>query len=301
MNPLGSEVIFHARFSSAKAAILEAAMRAENGDPQLLPVLGPTRVGKTTLLTHAVCEINRQKPDNPHNVVSVISPKTLTARALADACLASIGMSPTMFSNLLAATNAFTKAVNKRGTRLIIFDETQHMLERGSSTTVRTAADFLKGLFDQSQCTIVLAGLPSLLGLFGANEQLADRSRRPIEFYPYYWQGADYKDFRAALAAALAHLADLGWTTFDPKDPEFARRMYLATAGRYGLIRKLFQEVQATGRPSEALYPTFAKAYEAAVMGRLIEFNPFNLEQAVQTEHLARVYASIMLEAGVKV
>lgn len=297
---LSPEVIYHAKFLSAKAAILEAADRAENGDPQLLPLLGPTRVGKTTLLAHSIREVLRKKPDNPQSVISIISPKTLTARALADACLASIGMSPGMFTNQVSATNAFTKAVHKRGTRLIIFDETQHMLERGSSTTVRTAADFLKGLFDHTQCTIVLAGLPSLLGLFNANEQLADRARRPIEFYPYYWQGSDYKDFRSALAAAVAHLSDLGWATFDTKDAEFARRMYLATAGRYGLIRKIFQEVQATSRPSEALYPRFAKAYEEAIMGRLIEFNPFDLNHSVQTEHLAKVYARIMLEAGVK-
>lgn len=301
MNRIADEMVLHARFAGAQAAILEVVARAGDGDPQLLPLLGPTRVGKTTLLRESIKYINNQQPGKAQSIISVVSPKHLTGRALPDACLASIGMSAGMFTNHVAATNAFIKAVKKRDTRLIIFDETQHMLERGSSTTVRAAADFLKGLFDQTGASIVLAGLPSLTGLFQANEQLADRSRRPVEFYPYEWHGADYKHFRAALAAALEHLSDTGWNTFDLKDAEFAKRMYVATGGRFGLISKIFMEVQTCSPHGDAFYPEFAKAYDEAVMGRLIEFNPFDLSQRLETEHMAKVYAAIMLEAGVKV
>tara|TARA_R110000751_G_scaffold307870_1_gene433433 strand:- start:5097 stop:6002 length:906 start_codon:yes stop_codon:yes gene_type:complete len=301
MTRIADELVSHARFSSAMTAILAVTARAVGGDPQILPLMGPTRVGKTTLLAQAIQDITKHNPNGLQSVINVVSPKHLTGRALPDACLTSIGMSAGMFVNHVAATNAFIKAVNKRGTCLIIFDETQHMLERGSSTTVRAAADFLKGLFDQTQASIVLAGLPTLSGLFNANEQLADRARRPFEFYPYDWHGDDYRQFRAALAAALEHLKDTGWCTFDVKDPEFAQRMYVASAGRFGLISKIFMEVQASGIAGEALYPAFTAAYDNAVMGRLIGFNPFDTTHEIQTEHMATVYANIMLEAGVKI
>lgn len=294
------ELVYHDRFMSTKAAIMDVVARAEKGDPQLLPVFGPTRVGKTTLLNHSIREIIEQRGDEK-SVISVVSPKHLTGRALPDACLAAIGMSATMFRNHVAATDAFIKAVYKRDSCLIVFDETQHMLERGSSTTVRAAADFLKLISDQTDASIVISGLPSSAGLFQANEQLADRARRPVHFYPYDWHGSDYKCFRASLAAALEYLDDQGWKTFDVKDSKFARRMYVATAGRFGLIRKIFMEVQATGRPGEAFYPMFAKAYEEAVMDRLIDFNPFDPALALKDEHMAKVYVGIMREAGVTV
>jgi len=294
------ELIYHDRFMSAKAAIMDAVSRCDKGDPQLLPVFGPTRVGKTTLLNHSIREIIEQRKDEK-SVISVVSPKHLTGRALPDACLAAIGMSQSMFRNHIVATDAFIKAVHKRKTCLIVFDETQHMLERGSSTTLRAAADFLKLIFDQTGASIVISGLPSAEGLFNANEQLADRARRPVRFYPYDWHGADYTHFRAALAGPLEYLCDQGWETFDVRDREFARRMYVATAGRFGLIWKIFMEVQATGEPGVADYQMFAHVFEETVDNRLIDFNPFDPALALKDELMAMAYGGIMREAGVKV
>lgn len=302
MNTIANELVGHARFNTVHGQLEEVLTRAKAGDPQILPIVGPTRVGKTCLLDNFRAMNSTSGPSRSREIISVVSPKHLTGRALPDACLMSIGMSPAMFGNHVAATDAFIKAVNKHGARLIIFDETQHMLERGNSTTVRAAADFLKGLFDQAEASIVLAGLPSLIGLFHANEQLADRARRPVEYYPYHWQGADYISFRSALGSALDYLAEGGWDTFEFNDRDFAQRMYVATAGRYGLINKIFMEVQALGGSQKlARYDAFARAFEQAVMNRLINFNPFDVDQAIQTEHMALVYAKVMQEAGVKV
>ncbi|MNQ80882.1 hypothetical protein D3C85_958800 [compost metagenome] len=302
MSKIVNELVEHARFNTVHAQLEEALTRARAGDPQILPIVGPTRVGKTCLLVNFMASCSTPEAGRSREIISVVSPKHLTGRALPDACLMSIGMSPAMFGNYVSATDAFIKAIKKCGTRLIIFDETQHMLERGSTTTVRAAADFLKILFDLSDASIVLVGLPSLMGLFQANEQLADRARRPVEYYPYYWEGTDYISFRSALGSALDYLAEGGWDTFEFNDRDFSQRMYVATAGRYGLINKIFMEVQALGGSQKlARYDAFARAFEQAVMNRLINFNPFDVDQAIQTEHMAFVYARVMQEAGVKV
>lgn len=302
MSKIANELVEHDRFNTVHGQLEAVLSRAREGDPQILPIVGPTRVGKTCLLVNFMASCSTPEAGRSREIIRVISPKHLTGRALPDACLTSIDMNPALFNNHVAATGAFIKAVNKHGTQLIIFDETQHMLERGSSTTVRAAADFLKGLFDQARASIVLAGLPSLMGLFHANEQLADRARRPVEFYPYYWQGPDYTSFRSALGSALDYLAEGGWDTFAFNDRDFAARMYVATAGRYGLINKIFIEVQAlAGTVKIARYDAFARAYEQAVMNRFIEFNPFDLDQTIQIEHMALVYAKVMQEAGVTV
>lgn len=302
MSTIANQLVGHVRFNTVQGQLEEVLARARAGDPQILPIVGPTRVGKTCLLTNFRAMNSMSEISRSREIISVVSPKHLTGRALPDACLASLGMNPALFSNHVAATDAFIKAVNKHAARLIIFDETQHMLERGSSTTVRAAADFLKGLFDQAQASIVLVGLPSLIGLFHANEQLADRARRPVEYYPYHWQGEDYISFRSALGSALEYLVESGWDTFEFNDRDFAQRMYVATAGRYGLINKIFIEVQAlAGTAKIARYDAFARAFEQAVMNRLIEFNPFDVDQTIQTEHMALVYAKVMQEAGVRV
>lgn len=302
MNKITNPLVCHQRFNVVQAEVEAVLARTLDGDPQILPIVGPTRVGKSKLLASIVASHSNSAPGRERRIVSVVSPKHLTGRALPDACLTSIGMSTAMFRNHVSATDAFIKAINKHSTRMIIFDETQHMLERGSSTTVRAAADFLKLLFDQTQASIVLVGLPSLMGLFQANEQLADRARSPINYYPYEWQGADYKSFRSALGSALVHLTESGWDTFAFNDAEFARRMYVASAGRYGLINKLLVEVQVIGQTDKtAGYEAFALAYQQGVMGRLVEFNPFDTEQAVHLDHMALVYAKVMQEAGVKV
>lgn len=298
MNPL----VCHHRFNVVQTEIEAVLARTEDGDPQILPIVGPTRVGKSKLLASIIASHVQAEPGGRRKIIDVVSPKHLTGRALPDACLVSIGMSTALFRNHMLATDAFIKAVNKHSTRMLIFDETQHMLERGGRTTVRAAADFIKLVFDQTRASIVLAGLPTLLGLFKENEQLADRALSPIQYYPYQWQGVDYKHFRSALGSALEHLAENGWDTFAFNDAEFARRMYVASAGRYGLIHKLFVEVQFVGQADKvAGYEAFTLAYQRGVIGRLIDFNPFDIQQSVQVEHMALVYATVMQEAGVSV
>ncbi|MDR9865877.1 hypothetical protein [Pseudomonas baetica] len=71
---------------------------------------------------------------------------------------------------------------------------------------------------------------------------------------------------------------------------------------RYGLIHKLFGEVQLVGQADKvAGYEAFTLAYQRAVMGRLIDFNPFDIQQPVLVEHMALVYAKVMQEAGVRI
>lgn len=303
MSSIAGQLVNHARFVTVRTAIQQAVERARQGDPQILPVVGPTRVGKSKLLTRFADSLPLPMPAaalKSRKVVFVMTPKHLTGRAVVDACLLGIGMRPELYSNHVAATQAFIRAANKHSTELIIFDETQHMLERGTSTRQRDAADLLKGIFDQTSASLVLAGLPTLMGLFQHNEQLADRSRRAVEFYPYFWEGQDYRDFRSALAGALGFFADNGWQTPSAADADFARRMYVATAGRYGLINKILVEVQAVGNDQRvAQYQEFSAAYRSAIQGRLITLNPFDTKQKIQTEHMALVYTQIMQEAGV--
>lgn len=294
-------LICHERFLLVESAIDDVLARARQGDPQILPIVGPSRVGKSTLLRNLAGQPPAGQLDR--EVLMVQSPQFLSRRALPDACLSSLGLMPDMYRNQVLAEKALILGLKRAGTRLIIFDETQHMLERGGRTSMRAAGDFLKSLFDEAGCSLLLVGLPSLLAIFEMNEQLAGRSRRAIEYYPYQWDGTDFREFRRALAGALQALTDAGWQTFPAADLEFARRMYLATAGRYGVVHRVFQEVEALGstrqQPKTAGYPEFARAFDVAVMTRVVDFNPFDESHPVQVEHMALAYASVMEVVGV--
>ncbi|MNC51054.1 hypothetical protein D3C75_1003310 [compost metagenome] len=67
------------------------------------------------------------------------------------------------------------------------------------------------------------------------------------------------------------------------------------------MINKVFMEVQMVGGDKVALHEAFARAYEQAVIGRLVDFNPFDPARTIQVEHMAWVYAKVMQEAGVQV
>jgi hypothetical protein len=301
MSSIAGQLINHERFVTVQKAIQQVLKRAREGDPQILPITGPTRVGKSKLLARFADSLALPSAaPKSRKAVFIMTPKHLTGRAVVDACLIGIGMRPEFYSNHVAATQAFIQAANKHRTELIVFDETQHMLERGTSTRQRDAADLLKGIFDQTSASLVLAGLPTLMGLFQHNEQLADRSRGAVEFYPYFWEGQDYRSFRGALAGALGFFTENGWQIPFAHDADFARRMYVATAGRYGLINKILIEVQALGAHQRvAQYAEFSAAYRSATQGRLIALDPFDTTQPIQTEHMALVYSQVMQEAGV--
>ena len=212
MSSIAGQLIHHERFTTVHAVLQQTLERTRQGDSQIVPIVGPTRVGKSKLLARFADSVKSPGADpKSRKVVCVMTPKHLTSRAVIDACLLAVGMSPGLFKNHGEATHAFVRALNKHGTELIVFDETQHMLERGTSIKQRDAADLLKGIFDQTAASIVLAGLPTLLGLFQHNEQLADRARAAVEFYPYFWEGPDFGRFRGALAGALGFFAESGW------------------------------------------------------------------------------------------
>jgi hypothetical protein len=302
MNTIADQLVSHERFITIRNAVQHVWERAQQGDRQILPIIGPTRVGKSKMLSRFAHPRMPSSTGGDRKVVFIMTPKHLTGRSLIDACLAGIGMRPDLFRNHEIATQAFIRAANKLGTELFIFDEIQHILERGRGSELkkRDAADLLKRIFDQKSASLVIAGLPTLTGLFEHNEQLADRARRAVEFFPYHWEGQDYRHFRGALAGALGYFVEHGWQTVSASDAEFARRMYVATAGRYGLINKILVEVQTlTARTKVAGYAEFSAAYRSGTQNRLIKLDPFDLSQTIQTEHLALVYTQIMQEAGV--
>src|SRR5690606_24933786 len=129
MSPyLRNTVIYHDRFDEVLKQIEQLWQRALTGDKQILPIVGPTRLGKSAV----IAEFLRTRPSTTGGqpVIYIVAPEHHTARALPDACLTSIGMSSRMFTTGAAATNAFLKTIKRLDTKLIIFDETQHLLER---------------------------------------------------------------------------------------------------------------------------------------------------------------------------
>ena len=82
----------------------------------------------------------------------------------------------------------------------------------------------------------------------------------------------------------------------------YRRSCYPSAEQAYGLIHKLFVEVQFVGQADKvAGYEAFTLAYQRGVIGRLIDFNPFDIQHSVLVEHMALVYAKVMQEAGVSV
>lgn len=294
--------IEHARFVEARDALHEALLQSQVGSPWIVSVCGPSRVGKTRVIDSCVEVYGEGGELSGKEILRVVSPKYLTGRALPDACLESLGLRASFYKNQLQATQALVKALARAETKLIIFDETQHMIERSGSTSVRAAGDFLKTLFDEARTSIALVGLPELLRLFDVNEQLRNRARTPVRYYPYSYQGKEYVEFRRALAGAMSYFLDMGWDTYKVDDPCFAKRMYLASAGRFGMVIKILAEVERNcSTTKKATQKHFAKAFADTAGFDRQPSNPFSAVEPISIEQLAKVYSSVMHEAGLAV
>ena len=297
------ELIEHSTFSKAMDRLDMTVKRGLNGESLILPIFGPTRVGKTELVKTVLSENQPKIVDGVRRmpIVRVVTPVNPTRRSLPVALLEGLGSPRYSRSSSEELTRMACELIKITGTRVLVFDEMQHFVERGSRTAAREAADWLKVLAEEMSLTLVLTGLPVANEVLTRNEQLRDRAEAVFEFRPYNWNDeVDQLEFRRAVLAMAEAFGEAGWRVPDAADLDFAKRVYAACLGRIGMLVKLFQTAEHLAKGHRITDQILIRAYAEGVNTRFLEFNPFEGKPPVESL-LGQGFARMLTEAHMTV
>jgi len=207
---------------------------------QNLLITGESGSGKTTL-----CELIEQKyprlvlPERDVVPILFISiPPAATISSVAEALLGKLGdPTPTVGTNP-AKTFRVIRLAKACGVELLLFDETNHIYDRGQSPTQYLVGDWLKGLIDSVKVPTVMVGIPRVKDLLRVNEQLRRRFTRHKSLE--LGKGTEsIEEECLSLFTALTPSLPLPFSKGSASWRELASRLYFATDGRVGYLKIL--------------------------------------------------------------
>jgi type II secretory pathway predicted ATPase ExeA len=271
-------------FAAAVEAIkANLAFFQETGIAHHLLVLGESGAGKSS-----ICRwIEQQHPKlilsdrDVTPVLSVSVPSAATISSMASALLEKLGDPAANTGTISAKTSRVITLCRACRVDMIMFDEAQHIHDRGRATTHYMVGDWLKSLIDQSGVPSVFLGLPRLEQLLQVNEQLRRRFSRRIRL------ALGQSDKNSIHSECLQLFRSLGSCLPIPLLcgqygwDELGIRLYYASDGRVAYIKKLLATALKLALETETeeigpalLEQAFTKDVWWEGVGKLNPFNP---------------------------
>lgn len=247
-------------------------------DPRCTPILGASGCGKSTMIKEFVRTL--EPPEDPRTklVIVIETPSNPTVKSMASEVLQAIG-DPMFFRGTeVQMTDRIVKLLKKLGTRLLIFDELQNLIDKESDKLSFKAADWLKRLINISKIPTVIVGLERAEELFLVNEQLRRRFTESYVIEVFDWKNMNTRKMLKGFLKALQQKYRFE-ENLQIYNNEMAFRFYCASGGLVGYLMAIVREAErlAIGTLSNAIgLEHLAQAYRNAVCGnRLVGVNPF--------------------------
>jgi hypothetical protein len=255
-----------------------------------LIVLGEPRTGKSSLATDMLDDrVTKQSADSViRNVVYAVAPSPATVKSLLECLLYGLGdphWNRGTVSNMTQRLYTLLKAAK---CRMIILDEFQHLCAadgsdsesapgaaevrrpRRSSGAVqrqKATADWLKVLLETTGIGFVAIGLPHAASVIQSNRQLSGRFDPPLRLPVFDWyEDASRAQFLGILQQFQEGLEPFQFPPFD--SDAMGLRMYLASAGRIGLLAKFLDRAVRNAIRAKTVQirlDDLAKAYRASI------------------------------------
>lgn len=266
-------------------------------------VVGPSRVGKTMLINALSREFPEIKQDGRRHVPVLVVPvpTPVSPLLLPASVLTALGLPVQRNITSGAMGNRMLDQLKLAGTRVVIFDETSHLVEPGARVPPRAAGDWFKSLADTLNLTLFLFGVPRLERLFEHNEQLRMRASAPRRLTPYDSRVVeDMKAFHSCVATYADLFRKAGYP-IDLPTSALTQQCYLLSGGLIGVLSRFMQELasQIAYEPPRTLHfadcKAAANAIECAGSPRFPAFaNSEVIDKAVAPAALHKAFVQVM-------
>jgi DNA transposition AAA+ family ATPase len=256
------------------------AYQCDAEEPENLVLIGEPGVGKSTLLRRYV-ETHARIVHEEFTEISVLYvavPAACSIKKLAGEMLLAMGSPFWNRGGEPERTHQLLTLLVACKVRLIVLDEVNHLVERGSSKTHYAVGDWIKQIGEKSGVSFVLAGTPTAEQLLITNEQLRGRFSEGMHLAPLGLSSdQDAKVFRGVLRTFQKLFADID--CIDLASTSVSRQMAYATGGRLRALRRLLVRAVELGAKQNGPcidMPVLAEAFHSAIYRRAPrERNPF--------------------------
>lgn len=295
-----SRYIYHPAVQTIKDEILDLInVPRPRNLPRCQFFLGPPGVGKTELLNDIFDDPAFEPSEGPTGLVQPIirvdAPNEGSIKSLTEALLRALQDPHPTRGTLPEMTARLYRQLRGQLTRMVVIDEV-HQLTRIDRYRY---AEFLKDLFNGSDCPLLCVGLADALELPRANKQLARRCLVPLQLPPFDWfNPTEQRIFRSILSSMRQ--ADLDRLAKLPiEQPPLAPAIHLASGGTLGNVVQLldagFRFAARSGRVAAEI-GDLANAFQHLdqVWDSRPRFNPFTVEQ------LPSKWSAMPFDAGSK-
>jgi len=245
-NIVESTLIPHQAFEEAIRRIEQCLTYSSNASEAIcIALVGESRTGKSRVLEE--CEarhpVIRDNEGLNVPILRVTTPSKPSVIGLAELMLRAMGDPLFDRGTENSKTSRLQALMQNCGTRMVMIDEFQHFVDKGSHKVMHHVADWLKILVDDSNVALVVAGLPTCLAVLEQNEQLAGRFLSPIFMPRFDWlhdeQREEFKAILGAFHESLSIHFDLPVLDGD----EMAFRCYCGTGGLIGYLSKFLRQM----------------------------------------------------------
>lgn len=277
------------------ADTIDAAGRYQ--DRSLLPVIGPSRSGKSTLLkiTLKRYQTAALKDEKPCGLRYIMLPKTRNTKAVLMKVQYALGYPLFYVGSEAEMQIRIVDLFKRQNITTLLLDELQHSVSVNGAVNFEIA-DLFKSILDEAGVQIIGCGLGEALAIMESNEQLMGRCMQAVELNRFDWNNADDRaEFVGVLEAFRGGLPGLRMPEFGDEEAGF--RWYVASGGLIGYVHKIFRSAldqACKDNRSRVGWEDIATAHQAAVFYRGPQVRPFDrsfdvADIASGTAHAQRV------------
>lgn len=245
-----------------------------------LCIVGESGTGKTSL-----AELMKQNnPDaelpelSVRTIVYVEVPSVGTVGALAYKILVALGDPYPSKGMIPERTHRIQILLKACKTEALMFDEAQHIYDRGQRKSQYATSDWLKALLDACGVPMFLLGIPRLEILLNVNEQLRRRFESPINLSNREYSEIESETYEIVKLLAPSMIIPLSVDELRGNDA--AARFYYATDGRVAYIKKLLiaaMEIAFDLGESVVYLSTLERAFSEKIWSAgIVQLNPFS-------------------------
>lgn len=251
---------------------------ADMPEPLCMTVTGDTGLGKSTLIktlykSHPP-KITSDSAEIPILVSGVPLPATIGG--LWSALLSGLGAPFSEKGTVEYKRRRLIELLERCKTLLIILDEFQHLVERGTRQRIEAVADAVKTLINDSGIAFVLVGMPAALSVLEYSPQLAGRFpvRRHVEPFNWLERPSGFEHLLTCFEQALPFEKPSGFN-----DASMPARFFLATGGNFRAFVTLIRDASRSALlqdHSRIENELLATSYERLLAAnRRLRANPF--------------------------